>query len=68
MNSKPTQEELQAATNATLRAHATSDEAKALIARLAAMVDEHAHATELQLQKQDVVRAQRPKHKMEAVS
>ena len=44
MTSKPTQEELQAATNATLRAHATSEEAKALVARLAAMVDEHALA------------------------
>jgi hypothetical protein len=31
MKFKPTQEELQAATNATLRAHATSDEAKALV-------------------------------------
>ena len=40
MMRKATQEELQAATNATLRAHATSDEAKALVARLAAMVDE----------------------------
>jgi hypothetical protein len=44
MKSKPTQEELQAATNATLRAHATSDEAKALVARLAAMVEEHSVA------------------------
>jgi hypothetical protein len=34
MKSKPTQEELQAATNA--------DEAKALVARLATMVDEYA--------------------------
>jgi hypothetical protein len=41
---KATQEELQAATNATLRGHATSDEAKALVARLAVMVDEHALA------------------------
>jgi hypothetical protein len=47
MTSKPTQEELQAATNATLRAHATSDEAKALVAKLAAMVDEHARAPEI---------------------
>jgi hypothetical protein len=46
MTSAATQEELQAATNATLRAHATSDEAKALVARLASMVDEHAHAVE----------------------
>ena len=44
MTPKVTQEELQAATNATLRAHATSDEAKALVAKLAAMVDEHALA------------------------
>jgi hypothetical protein len=44
MTSKPTQEELQAASNATLRAHATSDAAKALVARLAAVVEEHAHA------------------------
>jgi hypothetical protein len=35
------QSELQAATHATLRAHATSDEAKALVAKLAAMVEEH---------------------------
>jgi hypothetical protein len=33
MKLKPTQEELKAAANATLRAHATSDEAKALVAR-----------------------------------
>jgi hypothetical protein len=46
MKLKPTQEELKAATNATLRAHATSDDAKALVARLAAKVDEHAHAAE----------------------
>jgi len=39
MTPKATQEELQAATNATLRAHATSDVAKALVVRLAAMVD-----------------------------
>ena len=48
MKSKTTQEELQAATNATLRAYATSDEAKALVVKLAAMVDEHAHAVGLQ--------------------
>ena len=41
MTDRATQEELQAATNAILRAHATSDEAKALVVRLAAMVDEH---------------------------
>jgi hypothetical protein len=35
------QEELQAATHATLRAHATSDEAKALVAKLAAMIEDH---------------------------
>src|SRR4029077_20332107 len=35
------QEELQAATHATLRAHATSDEAKALVTKLAAMVEDH---------------------------
>jgi hypothetical protein len=35
------QGELQAASNATLRAHATSDEAKALVATLAAMVEDH---------------------------
>jgi hypothetical protein len=46
MTSKPTQEELQAASNATLRAHATSDEAKALVVRLAALVDEDAHVAE----------------------
>jgi hypothetical protein len=34
------QEELQAATYATLRAHATSDEAKALVAKLAVMVED----------------------------
>ena len=37
----PNQEELQAATNATLRAHATSEEAKALVTKLAAMVEDH---------------------------
>jgi hypothetical protein len=47
MTSKVIQEELQTATNATLRAHATSDEGKALVAGLAAMVDEHAHAVGL---------------------
>src|SRR5258708_9412194 len=47
MNSPPTQEELQAATNATLRAHATSDEAKALVARLVGMLEEHALAVGL---------------------
>jgi hypothetical protein len=51
MTSKPTQEELQAATNATLRAHATSDEAKALVAKLAGMVDEYAHAVGLRKNK-----------------
>jgi hypothetical protein len=51
MTPKATQAELQAATNATLRAHATSDEAKALVARLAAMVDGHAHATGLRKNK-----------------
>jgi hypothetical protein len=35
------QEELQAASHATLRAHATSDDAKALVAKLAAMVEDH---------------------------
>jgi hypothetical protein len=53
MTRKPSQEELQAATNATLRAHATSDEAKALVVRLAAMVDEHAHAVGLRKHKRD---------------
>src|SRR3984893_17338736 len=51
MTSKPTQEELQAATNATLRAHATSEEAKALVAKLASIVDEHAHAVGLRKNK-----------------
>jgi hypothetical protein len=41
MKVKPTQEELQAATHATLRAHATTEEAKALVAKLAAMVEDH---------------------------
>src|SRR5271169_742615 len=35
------QSELQAATNANLRAHATSDKAEALVATLAAMVEDH---------------------------
>jgi hypothetical protein len=70
MNSAATQEELQAATNATLRAHATSDEAKALVAKLAAAVDVHAHAAAPLFQKQDVVRTRHTndRHKMEAVS
>jgi len=37
---EPTQEELQAASYATLRAHATSDEAKTLVAKLASMVED----------------------------
>ena len=36
-----TQEELQAATYASLRAHATSEQAKALVATLSSMVEEH---------------------------
>jgi len=36
-----TQEELQAASYAALRAHATSEQAKALVAKLASMVEEH---------------------------
>jgi len=39
------QEELQAATYASLRAHPTSGEAKALVSALAGMVDDHALAT-----------------------
>jgi hypothetical protein len=35
------QEELQAATYASLRAHATSEQAKALVAKLSSMVEEH---------------------------
>jgi hypothetical protein len=35
------QEELQAATYASLRAHATSEQAKALVAKLSAMVEDH---------------------------
>jgi hypothetical protein len=46
MTPMATQAELQAATNATLRHTRTSDEAKAFVARLAAMVDEQAHAVE----------------------
>jgi len=38
-------EELQAATNATLRAHATSEEAKVLVANLARMVEDHGVTT-----------------------
>jgi hypothetical protein len=53
MTRKPSQEELQAATNATLRAHGTSDEAKALVARLATKVDEHAHAVGLRKHKRN---------------
>ncbi|MBR1300069.1 hypothetical protein [Bradyrhizobium sp. AUGA SZCCT0042] len=41
MTPKVTQEELQAATYATLRAHATSEQAKALVAKLSAMVEDH---------------------------
>ena len=41
MISKATQEELQAASYATLRAHATSEQANALVAKLASMVEEH---------------------------
>jgi hypothetical protein len=69
MTPKATQEELQAATNATLRAHATSDEAKALVARLAAMVDQHAHAAEaLHWPNINARITLRSKQKMEAVS
>jgi hypothetical protein len=39
------QEELQAATHASLRAHPTSEEANALVGTLAAMVEDHAVAT-----------------------
>ena len=42
-----TQEELQAARYATLRAHATTEQAKALVAKLASMVEEHSLATGL---------------------
>jgi hypothetical protein len=45
MTCKVTQEELEAATYATLRAHPTSEEAKALVSTLAAMVDDHALST-----------------------
>src|SRR6266576_3973984 len=48
---KATQEELQAATYATLRAHATSEQAKALVAKLASMVEEHSIATGLRKNK-----------------
>jgi hypothetical protein len=41
MTPKVTQEELQAATYASLRAHATSEQAKALVAKLSSMVEEH---------------------------
>jgi hypothetical protein len=47
MTRKVTQQELQAATNATLRAHPVSEEAKLLVAKLAAMADQHAIATGL---------------------
>jgi hypothetical protein len=47
MTSKATQEELQAASYANLRAHATSDEANALVGKLAAMVEEHSLKTGL---------------------
>jgi len=48
---KATQEELQAATYATLRAHATSEQANALVAKLASMVEEHSIATGLRKNK-----------------
>jgi hypothetical protein len=51
MTHKATQEELKAATNATLRAHATSDEAKTLVATLVTMVDERALAVGLRKNK-----------------
>ena len=41
MTPKATQEELQAATYATLRAHATSEQAKAFVVKLSSMVQEH---------------------------
>jgi hypothetical protein len=41
---KISQEELQAATYATLRAHATSEQAKALVAKLSSMVEENSIA------------------------
>jgi hypothetical protein len=41
----PTEEELKTATYATLRAHAISEPAKALVSTLAAMLDHHALAT-----------------------
>src|SRR5882672_7870465 len=46
-----TKEELQAATYATLRAHATSEQANALVAKLASMVEEHSIATGLRKNK-----------------
>ena len=46
-----TEEELQAATYATLRAHATSEQANALVAKLASMVEEHSIATGLRKNK-----------------
>jgi hypothetical protein len=45
------EDELQAATYATLRAHATSEQANALVARLASMVEEHGIATGLRKNK-----------------
>ena len=47
MTPKATQEELRAATYASLRAHATSDRAEALVATLAAMVEDHTIQTGL---------------------
>src|SRR5882724_11858789 len=41
MTPKATQEELQAASYAALRAHPTSEQAKALVAKLSSMVEEH---------------------------
>ena len=51
MTPKPTQEELQAASYASLRAHATSEQAKALVAKLAAMVEDHTIQTGLRKNK-----------------
>src|SRR3979411_1648743 len=48
---KATQEELQAATYASLRAHATSEQAKALVAKLSSMVEEHTIQTGLRQRK-----------------
>lgn len=53
MKSELIQNELQSATNATLRAHATSTEAKALVVRLAETVNEHAHAVGLRKNKRN---------------